>query len=83
MAYNGLRVGDVALCCPETSGRQGNIAYTLLQAGVFSVVALLFILYLVSSALAWWLFCKTWFSFGLCSFTNVPPNVWAMLKLVH
>jgi len=33
MCGNVLRVGDVALCCPETSGRQGNIAYTLLGAG--------------------------------------------------
>jgi hypothetical protein len=32
VADNGLRVGDVALCCPEASGRQGNIAYTLLAA---------------------------------------------------
>jgi hypothetical protein len=32
LATNGLRVGDVALCCPEASGRQGNIAYTLLAA---------------------------------------------------
>jgi hypothetical protein len=32
LSANGLRVGDVALCCPEASGRQGNIAYTLLAA---------------------------------------------------
>jgi hypothetical protein len=33
LAPNGLRVGDVALCCPEAAGRQGNIAYTLLWDG--------------------------------------------------
>jgi hypothetical protein len=36
IAYNGLRVGDVALCCPAASGRQGNIAYTLLAVCTFS-----------------------------------------------
>jgi hypothetical protein len=30
---NGLRAGDVALCCPEASGRQGYGACTLLVAG--------------------------------------------------
>jgi len=30
ITHNGLRVGDVALCCPEASGRQGNSACTLL-----------------------------------------------------
>jgi len=33
--------------------RQGNIAYTLLQAGVLSFVALLAIVYGVFGALAW------------------------------
>jgi hypothetical protein len=28
--HDGLRVGDVALCCQEASRRSGNIAYTLL-----------------------------------------------------
>ena len=32
---NGLRVVDVALCCPDASGRQGNIAYMLLKAVYF------------------------------------------------
>ena len=27
------RLANVALCCPEASGRQGNIAYTLLWDG--------------------------------------------------
>jgi hypothetical protein len=35
LPHNGLRVGDFALCCPEASGRQGNIAYTLLAAGSY------------------------------------------------
>jgi hypothetical protein len=35
--HNGLRLGDVALCCPEALGRQGNIAFTLLVA-VFSFI---------------------------------------------
>jgi hypothetical protein len=30
ISHNGLREGDVALCCPEASVRQGNIANTLL-----------------------------------------------------
>jgi hypothetical protein len=30
---NDLRVGDVALCCHEASGRQGYGACTLLVAG--------------------------------------------------
>jgi len=33
LATNGLRAGDVALCCPEDSGRQGYGACTLLVAG--------------------------------------------------
>ena len=33
MTPNGLRVGDVAECCPDASVRQGNIAYTLLWVG--------------------------------------------------
>jgi len=33
LTTNVWRVGDVALCCPDGSGRQGNIAYTLLPAG--------------------------------------------------
>jgi len=33
---NVLRAGDVALCCPEPSGRQGYGACTLLWAGLFS-----------------------------------------------
>jgi hypothetical protein len=28
---DGLRAGDVILCCPEASGRQGYIAYALLN----------------------------------------------------
>jgi len=36
IGYNVLRVGDVALCCPEAAGRQGNIAYTLLAVCTFS-----------------------------------------------
>jgi len=38
MTANGFRLGDVALCCPEASGRQGNIAYTLLWAGFIKEV---------------------------------------------
>ena len=41
MNANGLRVGDVALCCPEASGRQGNIAYTLLAGRAFFCLLLL------------------------------------------
>ena len=35
LAANVLRVGDVALCCPEASGRQGYGACKLLRAGLF------------------------------------------------
>jgi len=34
-AHIVLRVGDVALCCPDASGRQGNIACTLLSVCSF------------------------------------------------
>jgi hypothetical protein len=49
----------------------------MLQAGVFSFVALLSIVY---GVLGRWLggsFAKLGFSLGLCGFANVPPKSWA------